>query len=622
LRLDFFGWFRLRSTTKKNINQNYLILYRRFKIHFKLFLNSFHKWRIRNIGNKTFLIISSGIIGVVAGLAAVLLKQLVHFVQWLLKSNFNLHESNILFFLYPILGILISVLIVQFFIKGKYYKGISAVLFSIFKKSSKLDTHHTWSHLLTSSITVSFGGSVGLEAPVVSTGSAIGSNIARVLRLGYKERTLLLGCGAAAGIAAIFNSPIAGVLFAYEVLLFQFTVPAFIPLLIASASAAIVSKLLYSGQLFFPVTEGWEFNAIPFYILLALVCGLISAYIIRMNHKIEEFFKTRKNIYVKILSGGITLGMLIFIFPPLFGEGYGTIVNLLNGAYTKILEHSLFYDFGSNPAFILIFVFVIILVKIFATAATIGSGGNGGIFAPSLFTGALTGFGFAFLINTTGLMNLNISNFIVVGMAGILSGVIHIPLTAIFLIAEITSGYVLFVPLMIVSALSFFISKYFEPYSVYTKILAEKGIVRTNDKEDTLISHMNLEELIESDFVILKYYDKFQILLNAISHSKRNIFPVTDDKGTLVGIVRLDDVREMMFETKLYDKVPVEEIMSEVQDVIHKSDNIRDVLVKFQRTETWNLPVVEEGTYIGFVSKSRLLDDYRTLFVSSSKELI
>ena len=314
--------------------------------------------------------------------------------------------------------------------------------------------------------------------------------------------------------------------------------------------------------------------------------------------------------------------MLIFIFPPLFGEGYGTIVNLLNGAYTKILEHSLFYDFGSNPAFILIFVFVIILVKIFATAATIGSGGNGGIFAPSLFTGALTGFGFAFLINTTGLMNLNISNFIVVGMAGILSGVIHIPLTAIFLIAEITSGYVLFVPLMIVSALSFFISKYFEPYSVYTKILAEKGIVRTNDKEDTLISHMNLEELIESDFVILKYYDKFQILLNAISHSKRNIFPVTDDKGTLVGIVRLDDVREMMFETKLYDKVPVEEIMSEVQDVIHKSDNIRDVLVKFQRTETWNLPVVEEGTYIGFVSKSRLLDDYRTLFVSSSKELI
>ena len=453
---------------------------RSLKINIKIYINKLLKWRLKNIGNRTFLIVTSVVIGIVTGLAAALLKQFVHLIQWLLRYNFDEHSQNYLFLVFPFIGILISIILIRLFVKGRFYKGISSVIYSIFKRKSNIESHHTYMHIPTSAFTVGFGGSVGLEAPIVATGSAIGSNIARALRLGYKERTLLLGCGAAAGIAAIFNSPIAGVLFAFEVLLFEFSVPAFIPLLIASATASIISKLLFSGQLFFLVTEGWVMNAIPYYILLGIACGLISAYVIRMNHKIEEFFKKYKRPYLKAILGSLVLGALIFVFPPLFGEGYSSIENLLSGSFQKLFDNSLFFDYSSNPWIIVMFFTAIIFVKIFATAITIGSGGNGGIFAPSLFTGAITGFSFAFIINYTGIAHLNTVNFIAVGMAGILSGVIHVPLTAIFLIAEITGGYVLFVPLMLVSATSFFITKYFEKYSVYTKILAEKEIGRAH----------------------------------------------------------------------------------------------------------------------------------------------
>lgn len=592
------------------------------KVNLRILTNKLLRWRSKNIGNKTFLIITSVIIGIVTGLSAVLLKQLVHFIQWLLQFNADKQSQNYFFLIYPLIGVLISVFLIRLIVKKKFYKGISSIIFSIFKRSSIIDRHLTYMHIPTSAFTVGFGGSVGLEAPIVATGSAIGSNIARSLRMGYKERTLLLGCGAAAGIAAIFNSPIAGVLFAFEVLLFEFSVPAFIPLLIASATASIVSKMLFSGQLFFLVTEGWVMKAIPFYILLGLLCGLVSAYIIRMNHKIEDFFKKYKRPYLKAIIGSLILGLLIFIFPPLFGEGYHTIENLLNGSFNKLFNNSLFFGYSSSPIIVILFVAGIILVKIFATAITIGSGGNGGIFAPSLFTGAITGFGFAFLVNYIGIIHLNIVNFIVAGMAGILSGVIHVPLTAIFLIAEITGGYVLFVPLMIVSAISFFVTKYFEQYSVYTKILAEKGIVNLNDKENTLLSKLDINKLIETEYTSVRFDMKFRLFIKEIVLSKKNTFPVLDEEGHLLGIVRLDEIRSQMFNTSLYDSLTVEDVMTEPLEYIYLNENIQLILEKFEKTDTRNLPVIEDGKYVGFISKSKLLDEYRTLFVKQSKELI
>lgn len=595
---------------------------RSLKVNFKIITNRLLKWRLRNIGNKTFLIITSVVIGIVSGLSAVLLKQFVHFIQWALEFNIDKHSQNYLFLIYPLIGVLISVFLIRLFVKKKFYKGISSIIFSIFKRSSVIDRHHTYMHIPTSAFTVGFGGSVGLEAPIIATGSAIGSNIARSLRMGYKERTLLLGCGAAAGIAAIFNSPIAGVLFAFEVLLFEFSVPAFIPLLIASATASIISKMLFSGQLFFLVTEGWVMEAIPFYILLGLFCGLISAYIIRMNHKIEDFFKKYKKTYIKAIVGSLILGILIFIFPPLFGEGYHTIENLLSGSFEKLFNNSLFFGYSSNPLIVILFVAGIILVKIFATAVTIGSGGNGGIFAPSLFTGAITGFGFTYLINYTDVTHLNTVNFIVAGMAGILSGVIHVPLTAIFLIAEITGGYALFVPLMIVSAISFFITKYFEQYSVYTKILAVKGIVKLNDKENTLLSKLEINKLIETDYTPVKFDMKFGLFIEKIISSKRNTFPVLDEEGHLLGIVRLDDIRSQMFNAALHEQFTVEDVMTEPPEYIYLNENIQQILEKFEKTDTRNLPVIDEGKYVGFISKSKLLDEYRNLFVTQSKELL
>lgn len=597
-------------------------MFRILKVNLRILTNKLLQWRSKNIGNKTFLIITSVIIGIVTGLSAVLLKQLVHFIQWSLQFNSDKQSQNYFFLIYPLIGVLISVFLIRLLVKKKFYKGISSIIFSIFKRSSIIDRHHTYMHIPTSAFTVGFGGSVGLEAPIVATGSAIGSNIARSLRMGYKERTLLLGCGAAAGIAAIFNSPIAGVLFAFEVLLFEFSVPAFIPLLIASATASIVSKMLFSGQLFFLVTEGWVMKAIPFYILLGLLCGLVSAYIIRMNHKIEDFFKKYKRPYLKAIIGSLILGLLIFIFPPLFGEGYHTIENLLSGSFDKLFNNSFFFGYSSSPIIVILFVAGIILVKIFATAITIGSGGNGGIFAPSLFTGAITGFGFAFLVNYIGIIHLNTVNFIVAGMAGILSGVIHVPLTAIFLIAEITGGYVLFVPLMIVSAISFFVTKYFEQYSVYTKILAEKGIVKLNDKENTLLSKLDINKLIETEYTSVKFDMKFGLFINEIVRSKRNTFPVLDEEGHLLGIVRLDEIRSQMFNTSLYDSLTVEDVMTEPLEYIYLNENIQLILEKFEKTDTRNLPVIEDDKYVGFISKSKLLDEYRTLFVKQSKELI
>ena len=569
------------------------------------------------IGKRSYLIVASILVGVTAALAAVVLKTFVHYLHGLPAWFSKYSYPGIWLIVLPISGIIITILVTRFFFQGKLEKGLGSILHAISMKSSRVEKDKMYSHVITSGITVGMGGSAGLEAPIVITGSAIGSNLANLFKFGYKERTLLLACGAASGIAAVFNSPIAGVVFALEVLLTEFSIPGFIPLLISAASATIVSKLLYRGQLFYLVSHEWYLNAIPFYIILGVVCGLLSVYMKRVTLGVESYFNTDKRKVIKMISGILLLGGLIFLMPPLFGEGYDSIKTLLEGNFSAIMKFSIFQGFELNAWAILIFTLGIILIKVFATALTIGSGGNGGIFAPSLFTGAFTGFGLAHLVNTTGVANLKIPNFIVVGMAGILSGVVHAPLTAIFLIAEITGGYTLFVPLMIVSALSYFITRYFEPHSVYTKHLAKKGQLLTDDKDSNVLIYLKISDLVETDFVILKTTDHLNTLVDAFSRSNRNIFPVVDEKDEFYGVILLGKVKEYILKKELYDITTIRDL-AEVPSTIDVMESMESVMAKFETSGYWNFPVLDGKRYIGFISQSTILTSYRRTLKKST----
>jgi chloride channel protein, CIC family len=576
---------------------------------FKKLINLILYWRSRYISNKTFLIIASILVGIVSSLAAVLLKTFVHYLHLIPQFFKNFSTYNIWLFFFPILGVLLSIVLIKLLFKGKIEKGLGAILYSISRKSSKIAGTETYSHLITSGITIGFGGSAGLEAPIAITGSAIGSNLSDFFNLGHKERTLLLACGAASGIAAVFNSPITGVIFALEVLLTDFSIPFFIPLLISTATATIISKLLYRGQLFYLISNEWYYHAIPFYILLGIICGILSVYMKRITLSTEGYFRKKYKL-VKAIIGLLFLGLLIFLMPPLFGEGYSSVEALLKGNYSDLLNNSLFTNFNHNTWFILIFVFAIIMLKIIATALTIGIGGNGGIFAPSLFTGAFTGFGLSYFVNTTGISDLNVSNFIVVGMAGILSGVVHAPMTAIFLIAEITGGYVLFVPLMIVSALAYFTTRLFEPHSVYTKILAQRGHLLTDDKDSNILMSLNVTDLIEKDYIVLKPEDYLQKLISAFSISRRTIFPVVNDNFELVGVVFLDKAKGFLFKHELYEKMMVRDLLEEII-TINVTENMDSVMDKFEKSSLWTIPVIQDKKYVGFISRSNIFTYYR-----------
>ncbi|OIP01937.1 MAG: hypothetical protein AUJ97_06565 [Bacteroidetes bacterium CG2_30_32_10] len=585
---------------------------------FRKFLNKLLYWRIKHISNRTLLIVASIFIGMVSAFAAIILKVFVHWVHGI-SSYFLGYSGNHIWYIYlPLAGIIITVVVVKYLFKGHLKKGLGSILFAVARKSAKVEKSKMYSQVITSGITIGLGGSAGLEAPIVITGSAIGSNIASFFNFGYKERALLLACGAAAGIAAVFNSPIAGVIFAIEVLLLDISIPAFIPLLISTATSIIISKLLYKGQLFYLVADDWYYNAIPFYILLGIICGLISVYMTRVTLSLEGFFSSFKKVLPKAILGGLALGLMIFLLPPLFGEGYSTIETLLNGDFSSILNDSLFESFKDNSWAIIIFVLVIIFVKIFATSLTIGAGGNGGIFAPSLFTGALIGFGLAFTVNTIGISSLNVSNFVVVGMAGILSGVVHAPLTAIFLIAEVTGGYVLFVPLMIVSALSYFISKYFEPYSIYTKMLAKKGQHYINDKDKNILNLMNMEEIIEKDFIVLNISDNIDKLIEAFTRSNRNLFPVVDNDNNFMGLVYLEEVKEYMLKKERYSHITINEIAHKNIITIDLIDDVDAAMVKFENDKLWNIPVISGTKYIGFISRSSIFSYYRRTLKNTS----
>ncbi len=597
-------------------------MYKKIRIHTKLLIYRFTRQRHHYISDKNFLIIAAIWVGLLAGFAAVVLKSFVHFLQHLLEGGFNVRYENYLYLIYPLIGILLSVVYVKLFHKKVVFdKGLSSIIYAINKKFSNIELHKTYSHVITSALTVGFGGSAGLEAPIAVTGSALGSNTAKNLLMSKADRTLLLASGAAAGISAIFDSPITGVVFAFEVLLTEVSIPAFIPLLIASATGAVVSKIFSDGKIFYLVTDSWNIEAIPFYILLGGLCGFVSVYMIRTTLGMESFLNKRKNPYTKAVAGGIALGVLIFIFPPLYGEGYGITNKLMAGDYKSLFNNSLFFKYQDSTLFLLGFTAVMILVKVFAASITVGSGGNGGIFGPSLFTGSLLGFWFAHGVNYTRVTFLNEQNFIAVAMGGLISGVLHAPLTGIFLIAEITGGYILFIPLMIVSAMSYFIVRYFEPNSIYTKTLIERGYIIL-DKDTALLSELSINSVVENDFSTLNPRQTLRELVATVSASKRNLFPVIDKHNKLVGIITMDDIREVMFKQNLYDKIRVNELMSIPKITVGQAEKMEEVMKYFEEYEVWYIPVIDEDAqYVGFISKTVVLHQYRERLIETSDDV-
>lgn len=570
-------------------------------------IRNINRYRASHISERNFLLISSIIVGVSVGLVAVALKKTVHAIQFWLRELFKGHDWQYLYYLLPLIGILITVFYVQKIRKGKMGKGISGIIQSISKRHGNIPPDNMYSHMVTSAVTVGFGGSVGLEAPIVITGSAVGSNIARIFLLSQKERVVLLACGAAAGIAAVFNTPVAGVLFAMEVLLAEFSIPTFIPILIASASGAVISRLLYNEHLFYLLTKEWQIDAIPFYLLLGGLCGLVSVYFMRIYFWTEKKFAATSSILPKAIAGGLTLGLLIFFFPVLYGEGYSTVSALFKGDTTKLLDNTFYGEWVTNPYVLLLVVVAIVMFKVIASAITINSGGNGGIFAPTLFTGAVTGFGFAHFFNTTGWKELLTVNFVAAGMAGIISGVVHAPLTAIFLIAEVTGGYTLFVPLMIVAAVSYFISKAFEPYSIYTEKLAQKGF-KVDDRELVLLNNIRPESIVEKDFIALRKEDRFRKLSDAFLVTDQTVFPVLDEDRRLTGLVYIDDVKSSLLKEDVFDKTIIADVMVKPQYTISVKDDIQKVMRLFDLSALWVIPVVQtDGSFIGFADKRKLL---------------
>lgn len=577
---------------------------------------------IRRLGERRVTLILSLVIGVLSGFAAVVLKNTVHITHAFLQESLPKESANYLFLALPAVGILLTILFIKFFVKDNIGHGVSRILYSISRQNSRLKSHNTYSSIVSSTMTIGFGGSVGAEAPIVLTGAAIGSNIGQFFRMNYKNLTLLIGCGAAGAIASIFNAPLAGLVFTLEVLMLDLTTASIIPLLISAVSATTVSYFFLGREVVFAyeVVRPFQLHNIPYFVLLGIFCGLVSLYFMRTVMRVEKRFGKVTNPYKKWIIGGIALGVLIFIFPPLYGEGYEVLHALLEGRSSVVFENSFFYSFQDNYWLLLVALALLIAVKAIATAVTTGAGGIGGTFAPTLFIGGVSGFFVARLINQFSFIDVSESNFTLIGMAGTMAGVMHAPLTAIFLIAEITGGYALFVPLIITSTISFLTMMYFEPHSIYTKGLAKKGELITHHKDKAVLTLLQIGKVIESDFIKVDPDETLGDLVKKISKSKRNIFPVVTSDNVFVGVVSLDDIRTIMFDTEIYDSVSVKELMNVPPDYISVKESMESVMRKFEESGAWNLPVLDGDKYLGFVSKSKIFSAYRDVLIQFSDE--
>lgn len=589
------------------------------------FIEKINQWRKLRISNSNFLIIAAAAVGIFGGIASSVLKELTHSVASFLQNDVHWQYKYYLYFAFPLIGILLTVLYIRTFIRrSRFQHGIAPILFNISHNSSKMDFHNIYSQVISSALTVGLGGSAGLEAPSVASGSAIGSNIGRFFGLNYRETSLLLACGAAAGIAGAFNSPVAGMIFAIEVIMTEFSIPAFIPLLIASAFSSVVSQLIYKEPLFVFVTRGdWVLKAFWYYLIFGVIVGVYSVYFSRLNTFLLKVLGKIKNRYNRVLIGGIALGILIALMPALYGEGYITIQQLLNGQYQTLLTNSFFSRYEGIAWILLVFASLTLIGKSLACIITLGSGGNGGMFGPSVVVGGLLGFVFAFGLNQTGMVHLNVTNFIIAGMAASLSGVMHAPLTGIFLAAEITGGYALMVPLMIVAAISYFINKGSLKYSIYTKSLAEQGnLVSVENKEHSVLRRIKLKYLIEKDFVILRPDDTPRSRSFDIVHTTKNIFPVVTTQGELMGIIFSDQLLELLLSTKTEDQIrPIKDIAQPPDKIINVNTPMHEVMQIMDSLDFRVLPVVgPANNYLGFVTKNGIFNKYRHILKRQEHE--
>jgi len=573
-------------------------------------------WIRNNVSRSQFLLLSGILVGLTSGLAGVFLKMLVHYIEYLVHNKVHFEEQIIYYMIFPVLGIVLTTLTSITFFKGEKRKGVPAILYEIAQNSSLVSSTKMYSQIVQSALTVGLGGSAGLESPIAVTGSAIGSNFARIYKLDYRERTLLLAAGASAGIAAAFNAPIAGIMFAFEILLTGVVFTDFVPLVVAAVCGSLLSKVILNEETLFQFRSRhpFDYTNIVYYVILGVFCGLYARYFVVVSHWVEHFFKHLKRTRLqKAAIGGLMLAVLCVLLPPLFGEGYQSVKSLASGQVQSVISVSFLKYFPYHSWFILLFLGCVCVFKAFATSITIYSGGTGGNFAPSLVCGGTLGFFLASVYVELGFQNVPVNNLLIVGMAGVMSGVMYAPLTAIFLIAESSSGYDLFIPLMIVSVTSFVIVKWFSAISPDLQQLADEGQIFTTEHDRNLLSLLHAPDLIEKNIQTIDVHASFPELLELIKQGHRNFIAVLENGEQLVGIISLDDLRPVMFNHEIYDLLDVEKVMKVPPATVGLEDDMRSVIRKFDDTNTWNLPVVEGEKFIGFISKSTVLNQYREL---------
>lgn len=589
------------------------------KTSLQKFVRKIFIWRIRHINDRQFMAFLSVLVGIFTGIAAVIIKRSVHFIRE------ELHKTDFQHFFYmvlPFIGISLTVLFIKFIVRRPVRHGVPNVLYAKGKAKGLMRKHNMFSSIITSALTVGFGGSVGLEGPTVSTGAAIGSNLGQLLHLRHRQIILLLGCASAGAMAAIFKAPIAAIVFALEVIMLDLTMSSLVPLLIASATAVLVSYSMSGLDVLYPffIEEGFELKDISFYILLGIVTGFMSLYFKRVYTYIEAWFEKLKNVYYQLITGGLLLGILLFFFPSLYGEGYEVINSALAGDVDYLFSNSFFTSFKGQFYLTIGLLLLVAFLKVVAASLTFGAGGVGGIFAPTLFMGVNTGLAFGLVVNQLSTHTVNIHNFALIGMSGLIAGVLHAPLTGIFLIAELSGGYELFVPLMITATISYFTIRIFEKHSVYTHQLATRKELITHHKDNAIISMMEVSKLIETDFATILPNATLGGLVQAIENAHRNLFPVVDKNGNLVGMVKMDDVRHLIFKPEKYDKVLVKELMYMPEYFISPDDSMEDLVDKFSYSGRFNICVIDNGKYLGFISRARAFTAYRHHMRRQSEE--
>jgi len=581
--------------------------------------------RVRYLKTTQILALVSFLTGIGCGLASVLLKNLVSYTYNLITSFswVSIEGTNWLFLMYPMVGIALTVVLVKFFIKDDLSHGVSKVMYAISRKGGKIKPHNTWSPMLTSSITVAFGGSVGLEAPIVYTGSAIASNISRFFRLDKHLTVILVGCGAAGAIAGAFKAPIAGILFAFEVLMLDLSMVSILPMLISSITAALISFFFLGpdAQFSYKVDTFFSLNNIPSYILLGIFSAVVSLYYFNISNFVSNFF-SKFNAFWKIIIGGSLLGIMVYVFPPLFGEGYQALTHLLDNDTSALLTNSLFYSVKDNIYLLIVITLAIIIIKAIATNVTCVSGGVGGIFAPSLFIGGFSGFFVAMLLNTTGFFPpLEVSNFVLVGMSSVMAGIMYAPLTSIFLIADITGGYDLLAPLMISTTISYLVVRSVNKYSIYAKPLAQQGDLMTHNKDKSAIHFMDKTKILETNFYKLNVDAKLRDVVKAVEVSNRNFFPVVDKEDFFKGILVLDDVRGMLFHPEYYDKIEVKNFMRYSEYfIVDINDSMEKIIKKFKGVDRYTIVVLDKGKFAGCMSRANVFHAYQQFIHNNSDE--